>query len=60
MQSNKAEPVGALKVRGACRYMNISRSTLTRLIQRGEIRPNRKLRHLLIPIAELDKWIASK
>jgi excisionase family DNA binding protein len=51
------EQQAALKVRGACHYLGVSRSTLNRLIERGEIKPVRKIRHLIIPIAELDRWL---
>lgn len=47
----------ALKVRGACRFLNVSRSSVMRLIKAGEIKPNRKLRHLLIAISELERWL---
>jgi excisionase family DNA binding protein len=50
------EPL-ALKMRGACQSLNVSRSTMNRLIERGEIRPNRKLRTLLIPVTELVRWL---
>jgi excisionase family DNA binding protein len=53
------EPL-ALKMRGACQRLNVSRSTMNRLIKSGAIRPNRKLRHLLIPISELNKWLGTE
>jgi hypothetical protein len=51
-------PIGALKVRPACRYLGgISEISLRRLIDAGKIKPCRNLRHLLIPIRELDRWL---
>jgi excisionase family DNA binding protein len=50
--------VGALKIRDAARYLSVSTITVRRLIARGLIRPNRALRHILIPIAELDRFLA--
>jgi Helix-turn-helix domain len=50
--------IGALKVRPACRYLGgISEISLRRLIEAGKIKPCRNLRHLLIPIRELDRWL---
>jgi hypothetical protein len=51
---------GALKLKPACQYLGgISEITLRRLIARGLIRPNRNLRHIMIPIAELDRFLAT-
>jgi excisionase family DNA binding protein len=52
-------PVGALKPKAACRYLGgISEMTMRRLIESGQIKPCRNLRHLLIPTSELDRWLA--
>jgi excisionase family DNA binding protein len=49
---------GALKLKDACKYLGgISPSSLRRLIERGLLRPNRALRHILIPISELDRFL---
>jgi Helix-turn-helix domain len=49
---------GALKLKDACRYLgNISPSSLRRLIDRGLLKPNRALRHILISVAELDRFL---
>jgi excisionase family DNA binding protein len=56
----KTEPAarGALKLKDAAKYLGgVSIITVRRLIDRGLIRPNRALRHLLIPISELDRFI---
>ena len=50
---------GALKLKDACEYLGgISASSIRRLVSRGLLRPNRALRHLLIPIAELERFLA--
>jgi len=52
---------GALKIPEACRYLGgVAPITLRRLIKRGQITPNRALRHILIPIRELDRFLDSK
>jgi excisionase family DNA binding protein len=48
----------ALKLRQAANYVGVSTISIRRLIKRGLIKPNRALRHLLIPIAELDRFLA--
>jgi len=48
---------GAVKLREAAEYLSVSPITLRRLIRRGLITPNRALRHILIPIAELDRFL---
>ncbi len=37
----------------------LSIPTLRRLIKRGEIRVNRKTRHCLIPISEIERFAAA-
>jgi excisionase family DNA binding protein len=50
----------ALKLRDACQYLGgVSPITVRRLIARGLIKANRSLRHILIPVAELDRFIDS-
>jgi hypothetical protein len=49
---------GALKMREARQYLGgISIPTIHRLIKRGLLRPNKCTRHLLFPIAELDRFL---
>ncbi len=49
----------ALKLKDACQYLGgISASTVRRLIDRKLIKPNRALRIILIPTAELDRFLA--
>jgi excisionase family DNA binding protein len=47
----------ALKLRQAAEYLGLSTVSIRRLIKRGLIKPNRALRHILIPISELDRFI---
>jgi helix-turn-helix protein len=50
---------GAFKLKPAAQYLGgISEVSLRRLIDRGLIRPNRALRHILISRAELDRFLA--
>jgi len=56
--SSGAAPVGALKLKDAAKYLGgVSEITVRRLIDRGCIKPNRALRHLLIPVSELDRFL---
>jgi hypothetical protein len=49
---------GALKLREARAYIGgVSIPTMHRLIDRGLLRPNKSLRHLLFPISELDRFL---
>lgn len=58
MKSNNMAPPGALKIRDAAQYLGgVSHITVRRLINRGLIKPNRALRHVLIPVAELDRFL---
>ena len=49
---------GGFKIRDACKYVSgISEITMRRLIAAKKIKPNRQLRHLLFPRAELDRFL---
>jgi hypothetical protein len=51
-------PVKALKIKDAGRYLGgVSPVTVRRLIKRGLIKPNCALRHVLIPVSELDRFL---
>ena len=50
---------GALKLKDAAEYLGVSVITVRRLITRGLIKPIRALRHLLIPIRELDRFLTA-
>ncbi len=59
-QRAQSRPVltGALKLQQAREYLGgLSIPTMHRLIKRGLIKPNRALRHILIPISELDRFL---
>lgn len=45
-----------VKVPQAAEMLSLSIPTLRRLIKRGEIRVNRKTRHCLIPISEVERF----
>ena len=47
-----------MKLKDAAKYLGgVSDITVRRLIERGLIKPNRVLRHLLIPVSELDRFL---
>jgi excisionase family DNA binding protein len=53
-------PIGALKIKEAAQYLGgVSPITVRRLVRRGLIKANRSLRHIIIPVAELDRFIES-
>jgi hypothetical protein len=61
MQMIKAAPFGALKIKEAAEYLGgLSTISVRRLIKRGLIKPNHALRHVLISIKELDRFINSE
>jgi excisionase family DNA binding protein len=51
--------VSALKTKEAAARISVSPKTLRDLVHRGLIKPNRKTRHLLFPIAELERFLQS-
>ena len=57
---NNIAPRGALKLKDAAKYLGgVSTITVRRLVERGLLKPNRALRHLLFPISELDRFLAN-
>jgi hypothetical protein len=59
MQTTRSAPQSALKIKEAAEFLGgLSTISVRRLIKRGLLRPNRALRHILIPIAELDRFLA--
>jgi len=57
--NNNTAPIGALKIKDAARYLGgVSTITVRRLIARGLIKPNRALRHILIAVPELERFLA--
>jgi hypothetical protein len=58
MKNPAIAPKGALKLKDAAEYLGgVSIVTVRRLIRRGLIKPNLALRHVLIPVAELDRFL---
>jgi len=61
LTSNVATTQGALKLKDAAKYLGgISEMSVRRLIKRGLIKPHLALRHIIIPVAELDRFLASR
>ncbi len=51
-------PQGAFKLKAAAKYLGgIAPPTMYRLIERGLLKPNRSLRHLLFSREELDRFL---
>ena len=51
------QSVGALKLKAARQYLGGIVPTMHRLMKRGLLRPNRALRHIIFPVAELDRFL---
>ena len=50
--------VGGLKLKSAAQYLGgLSVPTMHRLMRRGLLKPCRQLRHLIFPVAELDRFL---
>ena len=62
MEATTTAPVqrGALKLRQAADYISVAPITMRRLIARGLIKPNRATRHILVPVAELERFINTR
>jgi excisionase family DNA binding protein len=58
MQDVNQQLVGALKLRGAAKFLSVSPVTVRRLVERGLLRPNRTTRHLLFPLRELERFLS--
>jgi excisionase family DNA binding protein len=58
-RARKANPfaVGGFKLKDAAAYLNVSEPTTRRLVERGLLRANRALRHLLFTKEELDRFL---
>jgi excisionase family DNA binding protein len=48
---------GALKLKTAAEYLDLSVPTIHRLVQRGLLKPCRSTRHLIFARSELDRFI---
>ena len=55
--TDDAIAVGALKARGAARFLSISLPTLRRQVRDGKLIPNRYTRHLIFSVKELNRWL---
>jgi hypothetical protein len=51
---------GALKLKPAADYISVSPVSMRRLIKRGLIKPIRSIRHILISVNELNRFLESK
>ena len=50
--------IGALKLREARAFLGgLSVPTVHRLVKRGLLKPCRQVRHLIFPVAELDRFL---
>jgi Helix-turn-helix domain len=54
----RSAPIGALKLKDASRYLGVKPITVRRWIDRGFIKRNGLSRHIIISIAELDRFLA--
>lgn len=56
--SKQEPPRGAFKLKAAAEYLGgLSIATMHRLIQRGLLRPNRSLRHIILSREECDRFL---
>jgi hypothetical protein len=51
---------GALKLKPAADYISVSPISMRRLIKRGLIKPIRSIRHILISVNELNRFLETK
>ena len=51
--------VAAVKTKEAARRLSVSPKTVRDLVNRGLLKPNRQTRHLLFPVAELERFLQS-
>jgi excisionase family DNA binding protein len=56
-QPQPSEPPQGYKVEDACAFLRISKPSVYRLIDRGLLRPNRALRHLIFSREELLRFL---
>ena len=45
-----------VKINEAAAMLGVSAQSIRRAIERGDIRVNRKLRHILIPLSEVERF----
>ena len=56
-QSDRPLPKLGYKISEAAQVIGVSESSIRRAIRNGEIRPVRKLRHVIIPISEIERYL---
>jgi excisionase family DNA binding protein len=62
MQTQMNKPVGCpfMRITEAATFLGVTTRTIHNLIYRGDLRPIRKLRHIRIPISELERFVNFK
>jgi len=48
---------GGFQLKEAADYLGVSTITVRRLVQRGLLKPNRKIRHLIFSVKELNRFL---
>ena len=48
----------ALKINDVANMLSVSTATIRRLVDRGDLKVIRKLRHVLIPLSEVEAFVA--
>jgi excisionase family DNA binding protein len=51
---------GGFQLKQAAEYLGLSKITVRRLVERGLLKPNRSVRHLLFPVKELNRFLEGK
>jgi excisionase family DNA binding protein len=51
--------ITAVKTKEAARRLSVTPKTVRDLVNRGLLKPNRATRHLLFPLAELERFLKS-
>jgi len=59
MNTQDSVSVSAVKTKAAAARLSISEKTVRDLVKRGLLKPNRQTRHLLFPVAELERFLKS-
>jgi excisionase family DNA binding protein len=48
---------GGFQIHEAADYLGVAEITVRRLVQRGLLKPNRKIRHWILPVKELNRFL---
>jgi len=51
--------ISAVKTKEAAKRLSVTPKTIRSLVNRGLLKPNRQTRHLLFPVAELERFLQS-